>query len=336
MLASLAGEELMFKWNTPINNAHRHNTSQNRRKSSKSGLCWAVGLGTLIAGLWSLGKPASATNLSISELQSELDLALCLNEWPYALAVIDPLISSPELTPDDRTALVQLRHQLQRYATIRAVIPPAPECDAVLAQTIAEDSVRFSSDRPLDWAGSIYALSNEGAPRPSDNPLPPRQFPPQVALDRQNEPIPLLSPATPIDLSIGSNVADGAVSTGYQTFSFLAGLGDRISLEVDVTEVLPGALYTDDDSQLFLFDHNGRLLAENDDLSGVQSSILDFVVPETGYYYAVVTTYNNDPILNDEQVIAGWSDNGGSNIEFNLTINGVPPTARLLRPTMPQ
>ncbi|MEO0490346.1 MAG: PEP-CTERM sorting domain-containing protein, partial [Cyanobacteria bacterium J06659_2] len=75
-----------------------------------------------------------------------------------------------------------------------------------------------------------------------------------------DEPIPLLSPATPVDLSNGSNVVAGAVSTGYEVFSFLAGLGDRVSLEVDVTEVLPGALYTDDDSQLFLFDRNGRLL----------------------------------------------------------------------------
>ncbi|MEO0490347.1 MAG: hypothetical protein AAFZ49_12425, partial [Cyanobacteria bacterium J06659_2] len=57
-------------------------------------------------------------------------------------------------------------------------------------------------------------------------------------------------------------------------------------------------------------------------------------IPETGYYYAVITTYNNDPILNAAQEISGWSNNGGSNIEYTLTISGVTPTAQLLRPAV--
>lgn len=287
----------------------------------------AIALNPIFASRVAVAKSDTAA------LQNELELAVCLNEWPYALSLIDPLIATPNITPGYRSELVQFRHQLQDYATINAVMPTSPTCETVLARTIPADQV-VSADMPLDWAGSIYALTNPGNPRPSAIRQTTRIQPiAQTVLNQANEPIPLLSPATPVDLRNGSNVVAGAVSTGYEVFSFLAGLGDRVSLEVDVTEVLPGALYTDDDSQLFLFDSNGRLLAENDDLSGLQSGIQDFPIPETGYYYAVITTYNNDPILNAAQEISSWSDNGGSNIEYTLTISGVTPTAQLLRPT---
>ncbi|MEO0534150.1 MAG: hypothetical protein AAF215_09815 [Cyanobacteria bacterium P01_A01_bin.123] len=279
-------------------------------------------------------RVVATTESDIATLQNELELAVCLNEWPYALALIDPLIAAPNVSAGYRSELVQFRYQLQGYATMSAIIPTSSTCETVLARTIPADRV-VSAELPLDWAGSIYALTNSGNPRPAAIRQTAQAQPiAQVVLNDADEPIPLLSPATPVDLSNGSNVVAGAVSTGYEVFSFLAGLGDRVSLEVDVTEVLPGALYTDDDSQLFLFDRNGRLLVENDDLSGLQSSIQDFAIPETGYYYAVITTYNNDPILNAAQEISGWSNNGGSNIEYTLTISGVTPTAQLLRPAV--
>ena len=294
----------------------------------------AIAASTAVLGAFLSTSATAATEFDLAALHNELELAVCLNEWPYALDVIDPIIASRDISQNYRAELIQFRDQLQHYAVMQAVIPQSSTCDAVLARTISADRV-FSTEPPLDWAGSIYALTNPGNPRPASRRQPAQLHQiTQVVVNDVNDPIPLLSPATLVDLSNGSNVVAGAVSTDYEVFSFLAGLGDRVSLEINVTEILPGTLYNDDDSQLFLFDNNGRLLTENDDLSGLQSGIQDFVIPATGYYYAVVTTYNNDPILNAEQVISGWSDNGGSNIEYTLTIRGVTPTAQLLRPAV--
>ena len=100
-----------------------------------------------------------------------------------------------------------------------------------------------------------------------------------------------------------------------------------------MTDVHPGRLYTDEDSQLFLFDQNGTLLADNDDLSRLQSQITDFSLPRTGRYYVAVTTYNNDPILDSTRRITGWNGNGGSAIEYTLTMTGLTPAGQLVLPT---
>ena len=137
-----------------------------------------------------------------------------------------------------------------------------------------------------------------------------------------------LQPATQIDISSGSGLAAGAVSTGHQIFSFDALAGDRVSLVINVTRILQGTQFNDDDTVLFLFDNTGRLLAENDDdgrnLTSRESSIVDFSIPGTGSYLAGVTTFANFPapyVIGG--VITGWPDNGGGNVEFNLAVTRV-------------
>lgn len=135
-----------------------------------------------------------------------------------------------------------------------------------------------------------------------------------------------LNPSTFIDTSSGFGIGNGAVSTGHQIFRFNATEGDLITIGVFVTAILPGNQFEDDDSQLFLFDKMGALVAENDDAdpfeTEFQSIIQDYLVPSSGVYYIGVTTFDNDPIIDVEALITGWEDDGESNIEFEVYVFG--------------
>lgn len=132
-----------------------------------------------------------------------------------------------------------------------------------------------------------------------------------------------LTPSTFIDVSSGSGTGVGAVSSGHEIFRFDANAGEFVTLDINVTAMLPapGLAFPDDDSMLFLFDSNGVLLAQNDDFQGFQSKIVDFLLPTTGTFYAGVTTFENNPILTTNNVISGWEDDGGSNIEYDLIVS---------------
>ncbi|MDJ0703104.1 MAG: pre-peptidase C-terminal domain-containing protein [Leptolyngbyaceae cyanobacterium MO_188.B28] len=292
----------------------------------------------VIVGL-SWGSALEASPIDAEQLQSELQLALCLNEWEYALDVISPLIASPDISADEREDFVQFRYQLQNLREMGAIVGNIPNCEAVIARVLPEPQV--DPGNILDWPTAVEAVTTEqgifgysfGADiMPINQPLDPQA---EVAAARTPRPVettlPYLTPAFPIDTSDGSAVVAGIVGSDYKVYSFVGRLGDRISLDVDVTYTLPGSLYKDDDSQLFLFDSQGVLMAENDDLDGLQSRISNIPLPRTSTYYVVVTTYNNDPILNSEQVVSGWSDGGGSTIEFTLTLSGVTPLTALVR-----
>lgn len=157
-------------------------------------------------------------------------------------------------------------------------------------------------------------------------------IPQEPVLALRQTPIPALSPAATLNTRSGSASAIGSVSRGQKIYSFLGGQGDVIAVEVDVTAIHPGSLYTDDDSQVFLFDDQGRLLTNNDDFSGLESSIPEFILPQMGRYYLVVTTYNNDPLLNAERQVTGWRGGGGSAIEFTLSVTGLTRRAELSPP----
>lgn len=130
--------------------------------------------------------------------------------------------------------------------------------------------------------------------------------------------------ASAIDVDdAGEGEVSGSVSTDHEVFQFEASEGEVITLDVNVTEVLSGAEYEDNDSQLFLFDQDGRLIAENDDESesSFESLISDFVVPSDGTYFVVVTTWDNDPVLDEDGLVVEWGSNGSSSIEYNLLLS---------------
>lgn len=224
-------------------------------------------------------------------LQTQLQAAICSNDWPQAIDLTNQLIGSDDLSPEDRESLVNYRSQLQNWRATGARFANLPNCNSFDAEVaIAPQSTSATA----------------------------------IELPAPSQPLPLvaLSPAINLDLASGSATQSGMVSSGQQVYSLIASAGDRLSLDVNVTRIMAGTPFVDDDSQLFLFDAAGRLIAQNDDQErSFQSRIDNFTVPADGTYFVVVTTFNNDPILNSGGVILRWEGDGGSNIEYLLTVS---------------
>ena len=140
-----------------------------------------------------------------------------------------------------------------------------------------------------------------------------------------------LDPSTFIESFDKFGQASGAVSTGHQIFNFDATAGNIVSVGVDVTQTFPPVNgFFNNDSEVFLFNSIGKLIAFNDDTdpfeSNFESLIENFVIPTTGTYYIGVTTFNNKPILGNQNIITTWSDDGKSSFEFNVYVFGATPS----------
>lgn len=271
-------------------------------------------------------NPVSAQ--TVQTLRESLQVAVCRQDWNQAIQLTGSLIASSVISSDSRATLVDFRRSLENIRDQQIAVATPPDCDAALNRYLAPVPEESST---LNWESAIASVYG------GSNTRPPEQLFRQIeafkvaGLNRQIETeIPALSPAVPVETSAGSGVSAGEVSQNYQVFRFVGGQGDQVAIDVDVTQVLTGILYSDDDSQLFLFDSEGTLLAANDDLSHLQSRISNFVLPKSGTYYVAVTTYNNDPILDADRRVIGWSGNGGSFIEFTLSITGVTPPDQLV------
>lgn len=125
---------------------------------------------------------------------------------------------------------------------------------------------------------------------------------------------------TLIDISDNYGEISDTVSTGHDIFAFEALAGDLITLDIDVTGLLPDTIFGDDDSRLFLLNDLGELLDYNDDFDGLQSRIKDFLIADEGMYFAGVTTYGNLPLFDSSGVISGWEDDGLSGFEYDFKI----------------
>ncbi|MEM9218707.1 MAG: PPC domain-containing protein [Cyanobacteria bacterium P01_F01_bin.150] len=139
---------------------------------------------------------------------------------------------------------------------------------------------------------------------------------------------------TELDISGGQAIASGTVSTSNNVYAIEATAGDLLSIEVDVTEVLNGIAYTNDDTQLYLYNEAGDVLAFSDDKpDSFASNLFNYLVEETGTYYAAVTTAGNEPILELGQVnqLLGFEETGLANVAYDITVDAqaVPETARL-------
>ncbi|MBD0337401.1 MAG: pre-peptidase C-terminal domain-containing protein [Cyanobacteria bacterium Co-bin13] len=269
---------------------------------------------------------------TVQSLQQSIQVAICRGDWNQAVTHTGTLMALPQISPVNRAALVAFRQQLETWRDDPRTVPSFANCNTALARFIPAELVPEVAP-PLNWDKAIASLSGIPYQGPADQRARQIEGFGVAGLARQLETeILALTPAVPVDLRSGSGVSAGAVGPDYQVFTFIGGLGDRVTIDVDVTRIASGLLYLDDDSQLFLFDSQGRLLAENDDLSRLQSRITDYILPQSGLYYVAVTTYNNDPILNAEGQVVGWSGNGGSFVEFTLSITGVTPTDQLVLP----
>jgi len=279
---------------------------------------------SLLSGISSIASPAIAQ----IPTQFDLDQAICANDWPRAISLVTMLMAQDETTSSQRNSLLSLRRQLERYQSESVLVTDDIACDRsdpYYLNTALPNTVQ--TGEPLGWEAAVAEatdnqfLTEDIITESVDFALP------VTVTDREG-----LTPATPVDLSQGLNVVSGHVGQGHNVYGFVAGLGDRLEADLNVTRVMTGSLYTSDDSQLFIFDRYGNLIAAADDSNNSpQSRISDITIPKTDLYFAVVTTYNNDPILDREGRLTGWQDNGGGRFDYTLTLSGVTPTNALVR-----
>lgn len=126
--------------------------------------------------------------------------------------------------------------------------------------------------------------------------------------------------AQPIRIVNNSGIGSGEVGTGYSAFSIRISAPLYLTAEVVVTEVRQGVSYADSDSILSIFGPEGEWIASDDDGGVDAASRLDSVwLGNPGTYYAIVTTYPNEP-----QTSMGFFDyvdtSGESSIAFDLVV----------------
>jgi hypothetical protein len=268
-----------------------------------------------------MGLPAQAQSPNVFDL----DQAICANDWDRAIRTVGMLVADERTSNDDRNALLSLRRQLAQYRSENVILTDAEACDRTHPYLLETSVPPAPGAQPLGWERAVAEVTNN-------------QYSTEVITETEEFTLPLslgdragLSPAVPVDLSTGLNVVSGHVGNGHEVYGFIARMGDRLDASLQVTEVMTGSLYTSDDSQLFIFDAQGNLLGAADDTSGQQSSIRALTIPRTDLYFAVVTSYNNDPIFNPEDRLTGWQDNGGGRFDYTLSLSGVTPTSALVR-----
>ncbi len=267
--------------------------------------------------------PAQAQRTTVFDL----DQAICANDWSEAVGIVGTLIARDETNSAERSALLTLRRQLQSYQSENVIVADAQACDRTDPYRLETSlPATVQTGQPLGWEMAVAEVTDQQYSTELITESVPQSLPVSIG-----EPAGL-TPAAPIDLSRGLNVVSGHVGEGHEVYAFVAGLGDRIEANLEVTRVMAGSLYTSDDSQLFIFDRHGNLVASADDSNDQQqSSIKGVVLPKTDLYFAVVTSYNNDPILNRAGQLTGWQDNGGGRFDYTLTLAGVTPTSALTR-----
>ncbi|MEM0981550.1 MAG: PPC domain-containing protein, partial [Cyanobacteria bacterium P01_H01_bin.58] len=284
-------------------------------------------LGCIVLGTSSF--PTSALAKSVDERHENLLRAVCLNDWEGAIAIVGPLLAAPEGTSAYRQALLDLRVQLTELNRVGTVIPMIDNCEAVLKPyVLAEEIPR----QPIDFTTVLLDFLRGGeATLPAPNAH--QEAAQAVANLEYFEPSnsPALSPALFISMQSGSSVSAGSVDRFGQAYTFFAGAGDRVTIDINVTRILPWSFTQTDDTQLFLFDAAGTLIAANDDhADSLQSKLEGIVIPATGRYYAVVTTGGSEPVFDEFGHLQDWLFAGDSAVEYTITIAGVTPSDDLI------
>ena len=283
----------------------------------------AYGLGLVAMLLMALGaSPANAQRTTMFDLNQ----ASCANEWDRAVGSTGTLVADEETSSERRQSLLALRRRLEYYRADGLILHNSQTCSLTDPYFLSESAPEAEPERTLGWEMAVAEVTNNRYASEVITESPELVLPVSMGDPRG------LTPAEPVDLSRGLNVVSGHVGAGHEVYGFVAGMGDRVSINLEVTEVMTGSLYTSDDSQLFVFDKEGYLLGSSDDENGGnQSYISGLLMPKTDVYFAVGTSYNNDPIFTQEGRLEGWQDNGGGRFDYTLSISGATPTSALVR-----
>lgn len=126
--------------------------------------------------------------------------------------------------------------------------------------------------------------------------------------------------ATLIEPDGDTGVGTGHVAAGYEAFEVEIVRPVDMTFEV-VTVSTGGRPEFAADSMLALFDAEGRLLASDDD-GGVDNAakLTNVRLTDVGSYYAVVTTYPNEVIIDGDGRFAAVEPYGDGYLEFELVV----------------
>ena len=80
---------------------------------------------------------AQAQSPTVQQFHTQLQSAVCRNDWRQALQTINRLIASEQITPESRAQLVQFRAQLQNWQATSARVSDIAGCESVALQPSA-------------------------------------------------------------------------------------------------------------------------------------------------------------------------------------------------------
>lgn len=110
-------------------------------------------LGMPILGM---SMPAQAQTVNLSTLQTNLQAAVCQNDWNQALRAIAPLLGSPGVSATYRQELLRFRTQLEDLRAAQAEFTDFPNCEGVIRVTQPPASALPS--QPLDWYRAVQSI----------------------------------------------------------------------------------------------------------------------------------------------------------------------------------
>ncbi len=85
-----------------------------------------------VTSIWLFAAPAYAQGaMDIEQLYSELQAAVCLNDWDSTLALLEPMIASSSITDRYRNDLIQFRQQVEQWQGRQAQFINQPNCESV-------------------------------------------------------------------------------------------------------------------------------------------------------------------------------------------------------------
>lgn len=261
---------------------------------------------------------------NVTEGLGRLERAICLQQWQQAIDITSGLIASSSVSSAYRQELLSFRRQLQAWQI--SSMPPNTQasCDRTLPLFLTLAEPETPQPKPLDWNRALSMLGNsrpiiqlDNSFEPTDNLIP--------AELTANSPTALTAFATPIDTLDGFSVVGNNLNSQPQIYSFLARMGDRVSLEVEVTRtyIAGGA------PQLLVFNQSGRLLTQSNPAE-IQALIERLVIPETDVYFVAISPQGTTPVLDVQELIVDWQIADNSSFDYTLTLTGVTPYQALM------
>ena len=115
---------------------------------------------------------AQTNGRSINSLYTDLQAAVCLNDWDEALTLINPMIGSSEISGSYREELIRFRRQLQDWRATQAEFPSQPQCENATAdvQRTATSSRGESSQPAISTANQDLVLTPTNSRSPETRP----------------------------------------------------------------------------------------------------------------------------------------------------------------------